>query len=241
MKILIACECSGTVRRAFRALGHDAWSCDLKPAEDDQQFHIRGDAIAAMRAEWWDLVIAHPVCKYLANSGALRLYKGGKKENGRDLDRWAAMRDGAEFFRRFFFIGEYRGRLCLENPIMHGHGRDIIEGPGELEGVKTQTIQPFNFREDASKATVLWLRGLPYLKGTGYFKPRMVCRCGAVYAYGLDGCSSCGETVAMARPRWGNQTDSGQNRLGPSDHRTADRARTYGGIAEAMAQQWGAL
>lgn len=193
----------------------------------------------------WDLVICHPVFRFLANSGALRLYLGGKKVNGLDIDRWAKMRDGAQDFRRLFFIGEYRGPLCVENSVMHGHAMDIITGGGGFDDVTRQIIQPFNFKEDASKATTLWLRGLPQLKSTGYFAPRLVCKtCGKVSCYDAafkTGCVHCGESAGMLMPRWSNQTDSGQNRLGPSDHRSTDRARTYQGIAEAMAEQWGSV
>ncbi len=225
MNVLVTHECSGRVSGEFRKLGHNAYSCDLKPSEVHcDHRHIIGDAVVAIRrgceritlngtVEYvpWDLVICHPVCRFLANSGALRLYLGGKKVNGPDLDRWASMRDGAEDFRRLFFIGEYRGPLCVENSVMHGYARDIIEGPGGMEGVTRQIIQPFNFKENASKATVLWLRGLPPLVPTGYFPPRIV----------------------NGKKRWGNQTDSGQNKLAP--------ARTYPGIAKAMAEQWGRL
>ena len=191
MRVLVACECSGEMRRAFRALGHDAWSCDLKPAEDGDNHHIRGDAIGVLWGLPWDLVIAHPVCKYLANSGSLRLYKGGKKSGGIDTERMAKVRDGAYFFRQFFT--EYSGPLCVENPIMHKWAREYVG----LEDCTRQIIQPYQFGEDASKATCLWLRGLR-----------------------------------------SNQTNSGQNRLGPSEHRAADRARTYPGIAKAVAEQW---
>lgn len=218
MNVLITHECSGRISEAFRTKGHNAYSCDLVDAEDSSPYHIKGDAFDAIRSGEWDLVISHPVCRYIANSGALRLYIKGKKKNGPDLDRWSMM-DGAEHFRRLFFIGSHKGMLCVENPVMHGHATDIIEGPGPLDGVIKQTIQPFDFGEDASKATVLWLRGLPKLLATKRIEPRIV----------------------NGRPRWGNQTDSGQNKLAPSPHRSADRARTYQGIANAMADQWGSL
>src|SRR5689334_20917904 len=133
LNILIACEESGEVRRRFRELGHNAYSCDLKPAADGSPHHIIGDALEILKRGCeiapgvfapWDLVIAHPPCTYLCNSGVLRLYKGGKKGGGIDLDRWAKMRDAAYFFdcfRRF-----YAGPLCIENPIMHGHGFELL-------------------------------------------------------------------------------------------------------------------
>lgn len=271
LNVLITHECSGASRRAWRALGHSAWSCDLLPAADGETtHHLKMDAIAAMRRgcpkvsvrgfvngpsgivfEKWDLVITHHVCRYLANSGALRLYKGGKKCNGLDIDRWAKMRDGAEDFRRQFLIGEYQGPLCAENPVMHCHAREMIdaEGIAEANGVTItrQTIQPYQFGDDASKATQLWLRSLPDLTlppKSAWFPPRAVCpKCHAVEQGAPDlveralttGCIECG---AKCLPRWSNQTDSRQNKLAPSESRAAVRAVTYPGIARAMAEQW---
>jgi hypothetical protein len=259
LNVLITHECSGNVCREFRALGHSAWSCDILPRTDGNvTHHILGDGIEAMRrgrptdGAKWDLVITHHVCRYLANSGALRLYNGGKKCNGLDVDRWAKMRDGAEDFRRQFLVGEYQGPLCAENPVMHCHARELIdaEGIAEANGVTItrQTIQPFQFGEDASKATQLWLRDLPELTANpaNYFPPRAVCpKCHAVEQGAPDlvnraltqGCIECG---SKCLPRWSNQTDSGQNKLAPSEHRAATRAITYPGIACAMAEQFSA-
>lgn len=233
--ILIDCEESATIREAFRRRGHDAWSCDLKPSRIPGQ-HLQMDALAALATRKWRIVITHPTCTRLALSGALRLYIDGKKASGIDPVKWREMQEGARFFRAFFDL--YDGKLCAENPIMHGHALKII---GETLAVK-QIIQPYNFGEDASKATVLWLRGLPRLTTTQYIKPRMVCRCGQVYPYDQEfhvGCPECG--LGHALPRWANQTNGGFNKLAPSDHRATDRAKTYKGIAEAMADQWGKL
>lgn len=230
MNILIACECSGIIRTEFRKRGHNAYSCDLQAAEDSQEFHIQADALEIMKRGCemepgyfapWDLVIAHPVCTRLANSGSLRLYKGGKFENGIDHWKMHEMWRAALFFRQFFVLPEGKPvpRLCVENPIQHIHAREA-----HACGRPTQIVQPWEFGEDASKATGLWLRGLPELKQTSLVPPRVV--------IGANG---------RKYARWANQTDSGQNRLGPSDHRAADRSRTYKGIAEAMAEQWGNL
>ncbi len=247
LNVLVACEFSGVVRRAFRELGHNAYSCDLKPATDGAQSgvtHFQQDAFSAIHAgppdgERWNLVIAHPVCTYLCNSGALRLYIGGKKANGPDADRWEKMRNGARFFRRFF--DEFDGPLCAENPVMHGHALAEI---GQLPGISRQTVQPYQFGDDASKATVLWLRGLPALEidPRERCNPRMFCpECGTssetAVAFG-HGCKGCGAEAGLLRPRWSNQTDSGQNKLAPSPTRGAQRAVTYTGIAKAMAAQW---
>jgi hypothetical protein len=101
-----------------------------------------------------------------------------------------------------------------------------------------QIIQPYEFGEDASKATCLWLKGLPLLRPTKFIEPRMVC-CGMVLPseVGKYGCPNCfGDNTA--KPRWENQTDSGQNKLTPSENRWKERARTYPGIADAIARQW---
>lgn len=208
LRVFVGMETSGRVREAMRARGHVAVSCDLLPSDDGSPHHIQGDVMAHILDWRPDLAILHPTCRYLANSGALRLYLDGKKANGPDPDRWARMREAAEFFRRLLCLPI--PRLAIENPVMHGHALAIIgQGP-------SQSIQPYDFGEDASKRTCLWLHGLPRLVGTAYFPPRMV-----------DG-----------KPRWGNQTDGGQNKLPPSDDRWKLRSVTYQGIADAMAAQW---
>jgi hypothetical protein len=209
MRVLVACEFSGIVREAFRKRGHDAWSCDLRPSEDESPFHYTGDIRIFDAWMSWDLVIAHPPCTYLCNSGALRLYETGKKRCGIDAERWQEMRTAAEFFR--YFLELPIDKIAVENPIIHYHARQIV---GRRQD---QSIQPYQFGEDASKRTCLWLKGLPKLRPTLYIAPRMV----------------------NGKRRWSNQTDSGQNKLTPSATRSDDRARTYQGIADAMAEQWG--
>lgn len=218
LSVLIACECSGAIRREFRALGHQAYSNDLLPASDGSPYHLQMDALEALvrgpeDGGRWDLVIAHPTCTRLALSGSLRLYLGGKLANGPDPVKWAELDQAAAFFRQFF--DQYSGPLCVENPHMHGHALTRI---GQPPGVVKQVVQPHEFGDDASKSTVLWLRGLPKLVkyAANYVDPRMV----------------------NGRPRWANQTDSGQNRLPPSAGRAAARAVTYRGLAEQMAIQW---
>lgn len=204
MKVLVACECSGVVRDAFRRLGHEAWSCDLQGVEiggEWPNYHLYGDASWFLRQEW-DLLIAHPPCRFLSNSGVLRLYKGGKKSNGKDDARWSSMQAAAMFFK--LMLDAPISKICVENPVMHGYGQRLIGSK------QTQTIQPWQFGEDASKRTCLWLKGLPKLI----------------------------PTKIIRKKRYANQTPSGQNKLGPSDERAAERAVTYRGIAEAMAMQW---
>lgn len=200
MRLLVACECSGVVRRAFAARGWDAWSCDLQPAEDGDAKHLQTNVLAVL-ANGWDMLIAHPPCTYLASSG---LHWNTRPGNG-----WRKLlTDRAiEFARRLLECGIER--VALENPI------------GCLSthlGRPNQIIQPHQFGHDASKATCLWLRGLPLLRPTQHVKP---------------------SRVVNGRPRWSNQTDGGCNRLAPSPDRARVRSWTYEGIAEAMADQWG--
>lgn len=196
MNVLVACECSGVVRSAFRSRGHNAYSCDLFDAADGGP-HIRQDAIELLEETrgQWDLMIAHPPCTHLAVSGA-RWFKDKKGEQELALRFVRAMMDADV------------PMICVENPISIISSR--IRKPDQI-------IQPWQFGHDASKATCLWLKNLPKLRPTAMVAPRIV-----------DG-----------RRRWANQTDSGQNRLGPSPTRAVDRARTYEGIAAAMADQWG--
>jgi hypothetical protein len=154
VRVLIACEFSGVVRDAFLAQGHDAVSCDLLPTESPGP-HIQGDALAQLDKEW-DLIVAHPPCTYLANSGVRWLYGG--KGAVRDEQRWARMEDGAQFFRAF--MAARAPRVAIENPVMHGHAREIV-GRGA-----DQTIQPWQFGHGEVKATCLWLKGLPPLTPT---------------------------------------------------------------------------
>lgn len=159
MKVLIACEFSGRVRTAFRNKGHDAWSCDLLPTEDNSEFHIVGDVVKLLRHKW-DLMIAHPPCTYLANSGVRWLYKNKKP----DMSRWDKMRKGAEFFK--LLLSAPIDRIAVENPIMHNHAKRIIGAN------QTQIIQPWQFGDGETKAICLWLRNLPPLVPTNVVKGR---------------------------------------------------------------------
>ena len=165
MKVLIACEFSGVVRDAFRAKGHDAWSCDFEKCLRDSQYHIKTnvECLRPLGERAWDLMIAHPPCTYLCNSGVRHLYKNGKKENGVDLDRWRKMINAAKFFIR---LNSWPvKRIAIENPIPHFHARDWI-------GDYTQLIQPWQFGHGETKATCLWLKNLPKLKPTNIVEGR---------------------------------------------------------------------
>lgn len=103
-------------------------------------------------------------------------------------------------------------------------------------------MQPYQFGDDASKATGFWLSdGVPLLAATKFVEPRMVCGCGYVTDYPADkyGCPNCLAEEGLLRPRWANQTDSGQNKLSPGENRWLERSHTYPGIAAAMGDQWG--
>lgn len=153
LRVLVGCSCSGITRRAFRALGHDAWSADLKPAEDSSPYHYKGDVREVM-AYGWDIGIFHPTCRYLTNSGVRWLFNGDRRVD----DRWEKMRDGAAFFKEC--LDAPIPRKAVENPVMHGHAKALI---GRAQ---TQVIQPWMFGHTESKATCLWLENLPSLVET---------------------------------------------------------------------------
>lgn len=204
LRVLVACEYSGRVREAFRRLGHDAWSCDLLPSEDDSASHIIGDVLDLLHLRW-DLMIAHPPCTYMANSGAKHLYLGMKKGNGRNEERWAKMAEAAAFFRRLWTADiPY---IAIENPVMVGHALELV---GENF---TQSIQPWQFGHKEVKRTCLWLKGLPPLVETDNVYDEM-----------------------MALP-YGERAKVHYASPGPD--RWKERSRTYQGIADAIAHQWG--
>lgn len=161
MNVLVACEFSGMVREAFRARGHFAWSCDLLPTERPGSHHT-GDVLKFIRNTpylfdplvTWDLLIAHPPCTYLTNSGVRWLYKGGK---GSELDseRVAKVREATAFFTAL--LTSNIPRIAIENPIPHKYA---------MLPDYTQIIQPWQFGHGETKATCLWLKNLPPLKPT---------------------------------------------------------------------------
>ena len=157
MKVLVACEFSGRVREAFRRLGHDAWSCDILPADDGSEYHLQCD-VKKILGNGWDLMIAHPPCTYLTNSGVTWLH--------RQPGRWQLMRDGAEFFKTL--LDAPIPLIAVENPIMHKYAVEII---GRRQD---QIIQPWMFGHMERKATGLWLKGLPPLQPTNIVKDEML-------------------------------------------------------------------
>lgn len=149
MRILIACEYSGRVREAFRKLGHDAWSCDLLPSDDNSPYHIQGDVLYVLN-DGWDLMIAHPPCTHLAVSGA-RWFK----------DKQAEQLEALEFVRTL--LDAPIERIALENPVSIISTK--IRKPDQI-------IQPWMFGHGETKATCLWLKNLPKLKPTNIVSGR---------------------------------------------------------------------
>lgn len=194
MRVLVGCEFSGVVRNAFRKLGHDAWSCDLLPAEDGSPFHIQGDVLPLLSHQW-DLGIMHPPCTYLNRAGWHWV-------NRPDSDvlplkgnpRRKAAAEAAEFFLTLFHAPI--PRIAVENPRPICH----VNLPPP-----SQTIQPWQFGQGELKATCLWLKNLPHLIPTNI----------------VDG------------------REARIHKMPPGPNRARERSRTFQGIAEAMAAQWG--
>lgn len=183
LRVLVACEFSGTVRRAFERLGHNAWSCDLLPAEDGSQHHHMADVRELLKRTQWDLMIAHPPCTHLAVSGA-RWFKDKLKEQ----------EDALEFVR--MLMDATVPMIAIENPISIISGR--IRKPDQI-------IQPWQFGHGETKSTCLWLKNLPKLIPTNIVEGR----------------------------------EARIHKMPPGPDRWKERSRTYAGIAEAMAKQWG--
>ena len=184
MRVLIACEFSGRVRDAFIQKGHDAVSCDIEPSEK-LGAHITGNVLDLL-GDGWDMMIAHPPCTYLCNSGVRWLHE--------IPGRWGLMYSASEFFYKF--VESTIHKICIENPIPHGHA---------CLPDYNQIIQPWMFGDGETKATCLWLKNLPELKPT--------------------------DIVSGRKPKVHYEA--------PGPNRQKNRGRTYTGIAEAMAEQWG--
>lgn len=202
MKVLVACEFSGTVREAFRKRGHDAYSCDIEPSSDDSPYHIQDDVLNILE-DGWDLMIAHPPCTYLTTTGN-RWFKEEYKD--RFIDRLIKREEAIDFFKRL-----------AEAPIE----RRAIENPVGVMSTRyrkpDQIICPTMFGHTAPKRTCLWLYNLPKLFPTEIVE---------------------GEYVTFKSgkrmPKW----YSDAARLPPKE-RAKVRNKTFEGVAEAMADQWG--
>ena len=182
MRVLVGCEYSGRVRQAFRNIGHDAFSCDLLESEDGSPFHIQGDVLSLL-TDSWDLAIFHPPCTHLAVSGS-RWFKDKVQKQAEALDFVRMLMDAP------------MPRIAIENPISVISSR--IRKPDQI-------IQPWQFGHGETKATCLWLKGLPKLTPTNVVEGR----------------------------------EARVHRMPPGPDRWKERSRTYSGIAEAMAAQWG--
>lgn len=196
LRVLVACEYSGAVRDAFTSRGHYAMSCDLLPSDKPGEHH-QGDVAEVLEAGW-DLMVAHPPCTYLTNSGVRWLHT--------QPSRWNDMRAGAEFFLQL--LNAPIPRIAIENPLMHEHAAQIV---GRRQ---TQLIQPWMFGHPEQKATGLWLKNLPLLQPT--------------------------RNVRAAMMRLPERERQRIHYLPPTAERWKLRSETFTGIAEAMADQWGA-
>jgi len=212
MKVLVACETSGTVREAFASRGFDTWSCDILPSDDGSNRHITDDVRNVLTMEQWDLLmVAHPPCTRLCNSGVRWLHKAPPGKTLEDM--WNDLDQGAALFADLWNADV--PRIAVENPVMHKYGKEKIQAVSSraFPWKATQTVQPWQFGHDlvgddnVSKRTCLWLRGLEPLRPTG----------------SLDG-SSARADIHHASP-------------GPD--RWKIRSKFFPGIANAMADQWG--
>jgi len=215
VRIIIAFAFSGIERDMFAAMGHDAWSCDLLPCETPGN-HYQGD-IRDILYDGWDMMIAHPDCTYLTCSAEWAYGDGPYHQKVKTETLVGGVRRQAREEALDMV------RLLLAAPIK----KKAIENPRGVISTRirpaSQYIQPYDYGEDASKITGLWLENLPLLKPTKRVRGRIVMHNGKLVE------------------RWANQTDSGQNRLTPGPDRWKERARTYLGWSEAFAQQWGNL
>jgi site-specific DNA-cytosine methylase len=210
MKVLIACEESQAVTKAFRALGHEAYSCDILPCSGGhKEWHLQGDVFNYTN-QGWDLMIAHPPCTYLSVSGARHLYNKDKTPN---IERYKNQAEALNFVQRLMDLDI--PRIAIENPIsvISSH----IRKPDQI-------IQPYWFGDSASKSTCLWLKNLPKLIPTNIVSK------GEFFEF-KD--KKTGKT--KRQPMWYYQA---LQQAKTADERRTLRSKTFKGIAEAMATQW---
>lgn len=221
MKVLVACEESQTVCKAFRERGHEAYSCDIQePSGGHPEWHILGDAMKAIEGgqivtmdgktheiRKWDLLIAHPPCTYLTVTG--NRWFDISRYGGKAVQRYKDREEAADFFMRFVKCNS--PKVAIENPI--GYMSTAYQKP-------TQIIHPYMFGAPARKATCLWLKGLPKLIPTDIVEPEII------------------------HYKNGNGTDNPwhmETMKLPPKERAKERSKTFPGIAAAMAEQWGSL
>ena len=220
MKVLVACEESQAVCKAFREIGHEAYSCDIEPCSGGhREWHIRDDVLNVLDGDCifttsegvdryitgrWDMIIAFPPCTYLSNAGACRLYP---KKGQLDMERYAKGLEAKEFFMRLYSAD--CPRVAIENPV----SSRIFEMPPH-----SQEIQPYMFGHPYTKKTRLWLKGLPLLVPTRLVDP-----------------------VAPYVPAGTGRKDRSKYGAAKRGEDAKNRSKTFPGIAKAMAEQWGDL
>ena len=219
MKVLVACEESQAVCKAFRERGHEAYSCDIIECSGGHpEWHIQDDVLSLINGhcsfmtcdgEWhnisekWDLIIAHPPCTYLSNAGAARLYPQKGKLN---MERYQKGLEAKEFFMHFYNAD--CSKIAIENPIP----TRVFELPPY-----SQTIQPYEHGHPYSKKTCLWLKGLPKLTPTKQVEP------------------ICSWVSGGSKDNNGNK----RKNCGMTFRDSKTKSKTFPGIAKAMAEQWG--
>ena len=204
MRILVACEESQAVCKAFRERGHEAYSCDIEPCSGGHpEWHLQVDALEMLKLRW-DMIIAHPPCTYLTNAGAVRMRVKGEIVP----ERYEKAMKAKEFFLRF--LAADCPRIAVENPT-----------PMKLAGLPpyTQAIQPYEFGHPYSKRTCLWLKGLPPLKPTEIVENHV--------PFVNGGCKDANGNYRRFQGR--------------KERDAKTRSKTFPGIAQAMAEQWGNL
>lgn len=219
MKILIACEESQTVCKAFREKGHEAYSCDILPCSGGHpEWHIQGDAIEEAYSGKYDMMIAHPPCTYLSNAGARFLYPKGVLNE----ERYKKGLDGKKFFMKL--LNAPIDKICVENPV----SSKIFALPPF-----SQEIQPYQFGHPYTKKTRLWLKNLPLLEHTSEVVPK------SAWISSNTGGKKRGQkyqivdTLLQSTKLAGNWFNKGGTK-----ERQMARSKTFPGIAEAMANQW---
>lgn len=206
MKILVACEESQSITKEFRALGHEAYSCDILPCSGGHpEWHLQGDVFNFVNQEW-DLMIAHPPCTYLSVSGARHMYN---KDGSINQDRAKNQLEALNFVQKLMEVDI--PRIAIENPVSVISSK--IRKPDQI-------IQPWMFGDEATKTTCLWLKNLPLLRPTNIVGKgeRTVFKSG------------------KSHPKW--YADALANAKTPEERRTL-RSKTFKGIAQAIASQWG--
>lgn len=219
-RILIGYSRCLITRAAFAEHGHEVFTCDLLPAEGQ---HIQGDIWDVLLSQHWDMAVLHPMCTYLTVSAAWAYadpdYQKYPEVGYHQRVKPGTLTGAARRAARDIELENFRKLLALPFPV-------AIENPAisfinKAIRPPDQVIHPHQFGDDASKATGLWLNDLPPLQ--------------------INPADKVEPRIVNGKPRWANQTDSGQNRLSPSANRWLERSATYPGIAKAMGAQWGAL